>query len=171
MILVGEVVSDIELFNTWLEETADHGHDPHDVCPRCITPLTQATSLYRRDVLEGFAVQGSAEFDDWVRMVAESTRIRVGEAFDRLATALAARGEYQGAIEAVTKWIDLDPLHKPAHRSSMLLHAWAGDRPGAVAAYRRCVAVLDAELGVYHSRRPRSSTKRSSTKTYRRRQA
>ena len=146
--LVGEVVSDIELFNTWLEETAGHGHDPHDVCPRCITPLTQATSLYRGDVLEGFAVQGSAEFDDWVRMVAESTRIRVGEAFDRLATALAASGEYQGAIEAVTKWIDLDPLHEPAHRSSMLLHAWAGDRPGAVAAYRRCVAVLDTELGV-----------------------
>ena len=146
--LVGEVTSDIELFNTWLEETAGHGHDPHDVCPRCVQPLTRATGLYRGDVLEGFAVQGSPEFDDWVRRVAESTRIRVGEAFDRLATALAASGEYQGAIEAVTKWIELDTLHEPAHRSSMLLHAWAGDRPGAVGAYRRCVAVLDAELGV-----------------------
>ena len=146
--LVGAVSSDIELLTRELEATTGHGHDAHDVCARCIPHLTRATGLYRGDFLEGFSVQGSAEFDDWVRSVAESTRMRVGEAFDRLATALAANGEYQAAIDAVTRWIDLDPLHEPAHRSLMLLHAWAGDRPGAIDAYRHCTAVLDTELGV-----------------------
>ena len=148
VVLVGAVTSDVELLTRELEATTEHGHDPRDVCARCIPHLTRATGLYRGDFLEGFSVQGSAEFDDWVRSVAESTRMKVGEAFDRLATALAASGKYQAAIDAVTRWIDLDPLHEPAHRSLMLLHAWAGDRPGAVAAYRRCTAVLDTELGV-----------------------
>jgi DNA-binding SARP family transcriptional activator len=146
--LVGEVSSDIDRFNQEVEETREHGHDPQDVCARCIPPLTRATALYRGDFLQGFAVQASPEFDDWVRSVAESTRIRVGECFNRLSTAHAAKGEYQAAIEAVTKWIELDPLHEPAYRTLMLLHAWAGDRPGAVEAFRRCIAVLDTELGV-----------------------
>src|SRR5262245_25809667 len=146
--LVGKVSSDVARFDHEMEETFGHGHDSHDVCPRCIPPLTNATALYRGDFLEGFSVQASPAFDDWVRSVAESTRIRVGECFDRLATAHAANGDYPAAIEAVTKWIDLDPLHEPAYRSLMLLNAWAGDRPGAVAAYRRCTAVLDTELGV-----------------------
>jgi tetratricopeptide (TPR) repeat protein len=69
-------------------------------------------------------------------------------AFHRLATALAGNGEYPASISAVSKWIELDNLHEPAHRLLMLLHAWAGDRPGAIAAYRSCVAILDKELGV-----------------------
>ena len=110
--------------------------------------FSRATDLYRGEFLEGFSVKASPEFDDWVRSVAESTRIRIGEAFNRLGTALAAAGEYPAAINAVTQWIELDPLHEPAHRFLMLLHAWAGDRPGAIEAYRNCVTILDQELGV-----------------------
>lgn len=146
--LVGEVSSDLDILDEELEATGEHGHDPRDVCDRCIPHLRRATGLYRGDFLEGFSVKASPEFDDWVRSIAESTRIRIGEAFHRLGTALAAEGEYPAAINAVTQWIELDPLHEPAHRFLMLLHAWAGDRPGAMGAYRNCVTVLDLELGV-----------------------
>jgi DNA-binding SARP family transcriptional activator/Flp pilus assembly protein TadD len=146
--LVGEVTSDLEILSRELNATSEHGHDPRDVCDRCIPHLRRATELYRGDFLEGFSVRASPEFDDWVRSVAESTRIRIGEAFHRLGTALAAAGEYPAAITAVTQWIQLDPLHEPAHRFLMLLHAWAGDRPGAIEAYRNCVTILDQELGV-----------------------
>jgi len=146
--LVGEVSSDLDTLGRELEATTEHGHDPRDVCDRCIPHLRRATGLYRGDFLEGFSVKASPEFDDWVRSVAESTRIRIGEAFDRLGTALAASGEYPAAINAVAQWIELDPLHEPAHRFLMLLHAWAGDRPGAIEAYRNCVTILDQELGV-----------------------
>ncbi len=146
--LAGPVDSDIDTFNEELAATAGHGHDRRDVCSRCIPNLRLATDLYRGDFLQGFSVKASPEFEDWVRGVAESTRIKVGEAFNRLGTALAAAGDYPAAISAVTRWIELDPLHEPAHRFLMLLHAWAGDRPGAIEAYRNCVAVFEQELGV-----------------------
>jgi len=146
--LVGEISSDLDILERELEATGEHGHDPRDVCDRCVPHLRLATGLYRGDFLEGFSVKASPEFDDWVRSVAESTRIRIGEAFNRLGTALAAAGEYPAAISAVAQWIELDPLHEPAHRFLMLLHAWAGDRPGAIEAYRNCVTILDQELGV-----------------------
>ena len=93
-------------------------------------------------------MRDAAEFEDWARTVTESLRIQAGVAFQRLAMARAASGEYSGALRAVHSWIELDPLHEPAYRLLMLLNAWDGDRPGAVEAYRRCVGVLDQELGV-----------------------
>ena len=146
--LTGDVTSDLGTLADELEATTRHDHDRRDVCNRCIPRLRRATELYRGEFLDGFSVKASPEFDDWVRSVSESTRLQVGTAFDRLGTALAAAGEYRAAISAVSRWIELDPLHEPAHRFLMLLHAWAGDRPGAIEVYRNCVTAFDEELGV-----------------------
>ena len=146
--LIGGIHSDLDSLYAELEATSGHDHDPHDVCSLCIPHLRRATTIYRGSFLEGFAVRSSPEFEDWVRGMAESIRLRVGDAFHRLATALAANGEYPASISAVNRWIELDNLHEPAHRLLMLLHAWAGDRPGSMAAYRNWVAILDQELGV-----------------------
>jgi DNA-binding SARP family transcriptional activator/Tfp pilus assembly protein PilF len=146
--LIGGIESDLDTLYAELEATSGHDHDPHDVCSLCIPHLRRATTIYRGSFLQGFAVRSSPEFEDWVRGMAESTRLRVGDAFHRLATALAANGEYPASISAVNRWIELDNLHEPAHRLLMMLHAWAGDRPGAMAAYRNWVAILDHELGV-----------------------
>ena len=140
--------SDLDLFNAAIEETTNHDHDSVDVCELCVGPLRAATELYRGDLLGSFAVKDAPDFEDWARPVTESYRLRAGDAFQRLAMALAATGDYTGAIDAATRWIKLDELHEPAHRLLMLLNAWAGDRPGAIQAYRQCVAVLDRELGV-----------------------
>lgn len=140
--------SDIERFDAALEETSTHDHDSSDVCPQCLTPLTTAAKLYRGDFLGAFAVKDAPDFEDWARPVTESYRLKAGDVFSRLAMALAATGDYTAAIEAASRWITLDELHEPAYRQLMLLNAWAGDRPGAIEAYRQCVAVLDRELGV-----------------------
>jgi len=146
--LADHVPSDIRAFASELEATGHHDHESGDVCAACIPHLERATDLYRGDFLEGFSMRDAADFEDWARTVTESFRIQAGVAFQRLAIARAASGNYSGAISAVHRWIDLDPLHEPAYRLLMLLHAWDGDRPGAVEAYRRCIAVLDQELGV-----------------------
>ena len=146
--LGGGVSSDVDSIVVELDATGSHDHGTDEVCSRCIPHLRRATDSYRGEFLQGFSVKSSAEFEDWTRSVAESMRIRIGEVFDRLGTALAANGEYPAAISAITRWIGLDPLHEPAHRLLMLLCAWAGDRPGAIAAYRNCVAIFDQELGV-----------------------
>lgn len=140
--------TDLYRFGAALAATAEHGHEPADVCSKCIRPLSEATVLYRGDFLEGFSVRDAPEFEDWERTVTEGLRLQAGEAFNRLGMALAAAGDYPSAIAAITRWVELDELHEPAHRLLMLLNAWAGDRPGAVEAYRNFVAVLDRELGV-----------------------
>lgn len=92
--LTGAVTSDLGQVNAELEETTTHGHQSQDVCPACVPHLRRATDLYRGDFLEAFSVKASPEFEDWVRSVAESTRLRIGEAFMRLGTALAAEGDF-----------------------------------------------------------------------------
>ena len=146
--LTGEHTSDIADFSAAVAETDTHGHDPVDVCAECVRPLERATSLYRGDFLGAFSVRNAPEFEDWARNVTESFRLKAGEAYRRLAYARASVGDYPAAIGAATRWIALDDLHEPAHRLAMLLNAWAGDRPGAIHAYRECVATLDRELGV-----------------------
>jgi len=146
--LVGDIASDHEIMASEIAATTTHDHSEADVCGLCVPHLRRATDLYRGEFLQGFSIRSSPEFEDWARNIAEATRRRAGEAFNRLGAALASQGEFSTAIAAVNRWINLDPLHEPAHRFVMLLHAWAGDRPGAIESYRRCVAVLDQELGV-----------------------
>jgi DNA-binding SARP family transcriptional activator len=139
---------DVDLFNAAITETREHEHHLEEVCHLCIEPLSIAAHLYRGDFLGSFSVRDAPDFEDWARPVTESYRLKAGDVFQRLAMAFASTGDYTQAIETATNWIDLDELHEPAHRLLMLLHAWAGDRPGAIKAYRACVAVLDRELGV-----------------------
>lgn len=146
--LTGEARSDVAEFTASLTETQGHDHGDADVCNACIPALERAVGLYRGDFMAGFALRGVAEYEDWIRTTAESFRLGCGRALENLASAHAARGDYGRAIAAVNSWIDLDPLREPAYRHLMLLYAWSGDRAGAMAAYRRCVAVLDVELGV-----------------------
>jgi DNA-binding SARP family transcriptional activator/Tfp pilus assembly protein PilF len=140
--------SDIDLFDAAVEETSTHDHSASEVCPLCVTPLRRAAGLYRSEFLGAFAVRDAPDFEDWARSVTETYRLRAGDVFSRLAMAYAAAGGYTAAIDAASRWIKLDELHEPAYRQLMLLNAWAGHRPGAIEAYRHCVAVLDRELGV-----------------------
>ncbi len=127
---------------------SSHDHDRTAVCANCIPQLQAASEVYRGDFLEGFSVRGAPDFEQWARTVAESFRMRAGEAFRRLAMAHAGVGDYEAAIGAAGRWVALDRLHEPAYRHLMLMQAWAGDRPGSIETYRRCVAFLDQELGV-----------------------
>lgn len=143
-----DVATDLAGFRAAMEATTGHEHAPHDVCPECLPHLDRASSLYRGDFLAGFSVRDAPDFDDWARTVAEGLRLELAGALERLAAGRAAVGEYRAAVDAAARWVELDPLHEPAHRNLMLLAAWAGDRPRAIDAYRRCVSVLSEELGV-----------------------
>lgn len=137
---------DVERIRAALGDTHDHG--PDQVCPRCIESLTGAASQVRGPFMEGFFLRGCPDFDDWMVGEAEHQRRAVSSLFERLSTALSGQGRYPEAIEAVRRWLEVDPLLEQAHRMLMLFHAWSGDRSGAVDAYRSWVALLDQELGV-----------------------
>ncbi len=113
-----------------------------------IDALSAAAALHRDELLAGFALRDSVEFDDWQRGVQETVRRERAGALDRLADLLAGEGRFDEAIAAARERLALDSLHEPTHRRLIDLYARAGRRGDALVQYRDCVRELDRELGV-----------------------
>ncbi len=110
--------------------------------------LVGAVAQFHGSLLEGFAVRGAPEFEAWLEGADAALRRELMEALGELAAAMESSGDLPAAVTAVRRWVDLDPLHEPAHQALIRLHAASGDRAGAMAQYRACVGVLARELGV-----------------------
>ncbi len=110
--------------------------------------LTAAVALHRGDLLAGFGLRDSVEFDDWQSASTGALRAELELALDRLVAGLAALGRLDEAIVHARRRLELDPLHEPAHRALIGLYAVSGHRAEALHQYRECVRVLDRELGV-----------------------
>ena len=110
--------------------------------------LAEAAALYRGEFLAGFSLRDSPAFDDWQAAQSDALRAEYAEVLAKLATDADARGDVAAAIGHAKRRLELDPLHEPAHRELMRLHARSGDRSAALRQYHECVRVLDAELGV-----------------------
>ena len=113
-----------------------------------LVDLEEAAGLYRGDLLAGFSVRGSPEFEDWHRTEAERFRRLADDVLARLVHLVAATGNNVSAVELAERRVALDPLNESARRMVMLAEAWAGRRSGAIARYRDAVRVLESELGV-----------------------
>jgi DNA-binding SARP family transcriptional activator len=110
--------------------------------------LAAAVELFRGELLEGFALRDSPEFDAWHVYEADGLQRELGSALGRLVALVSARGDHSRAIGHARRWLELDPLHEPAHRELIRLYALNGDRAAALAQYRDCVRTLSQELGV-----------------------
>jgi DNA-binding SARP family transcriptional activator/predicted ATPase len=110
--------------------------------------LAEAVELFRGELLEGFALRDSPEFDAWHVYEADGLQRELGSALGRLVALVSARGDHARAIGHARRWLELDPLHEPAHRELIRLYALNGDRAAALAQYRDCVRTLSQELGV-----------------------
>jgi DNA-binding SARP family transcriptional activator len=110
--------------------------------------LTEAAALFSGDFLEGFSLRDSAEFDDWQIRESGALQRELASALRRLVELLVAEGEFEQAIPRARRWLELDPLHEPAHRELIRLYAWSGERAAALEQYRTCVRTLSQELGV-----------------------
>ena len=110
--------------------------------------LAEAARLYRGELLSGFGLRDSVPFDDWQSLQEGRLARELGALLDRLADALAARGDLDAALEHARRRLELDPLHEPAHYRLMDLSARAGRRAAALEQYRECVRTLHRELGV-----------------------
>ncbi len=139
---------DIRRFRELLASCDRHGHGPEQACAACAAPLAEAVALHRGDFLDGFALRDAPEFEDWQLAEIDVLRREQAGALQRLVEAQAVQGRWQAAIAGAERWLALDPLHEPAHRQLMRLHAWSGQRSAAMRQYRACVRVLDQELGV-----------------------
>ncbi len=139
---------DVTEFRDNLAQCHKHNHAPDDVCPDCLTPLTQAAAIYRDDFLAGFTLRDSPAFDEWQFFQSEALRRELAGALKKLARLYATQREYETAIRHARRWLALDALHEPAHRELMHLYAASDQRQAALRQYYECVRVLEQELSV-----------------------
>src|SRR5580704_2235903 len=110
--------------------------------------LERAVELYRDDFLSGFVLRGCPDFEEWQSSVAEGLRQELARGLQRLVAACIAEGDLERATAHARRWLQLDPLHEPAHQAIIRLHGWAGQRSAAMRQYRSLVRVLDRDLAV-----------------------
>ena len=110
--------------------------------------LAHGIELCAGSFLEGFALRDSPAFDDWQLGQAGVLDRELASALRRLVEHLIATGDLDRAVPLARRWLELDPLHEPAHRELMRLLSWCGDRGAALEQYRSCVRVMSDELGV-----------------------
>lgn len=147
-LLADDVEVDVLTARERLQSCTTHGHAATEVCAECVEPLSAVAALHRGSFLEGFALRDSAAYDDWQFFTAEECTRELSGALERLTAALVATGRISDAIGAGRRRLALDPLHEPAHRELIQLHAWNGEHSAALRQYRECVRVLERELGV-----------------------
>lgn len=143
-----EAEFDLRRFRAALGRARGHRHESDVACQSCIRALDEAVALDRGEFMSGFALRDSEAFDEWQVAEAESHRRDLAGALERLARSLAAAGVPERALVAGRQWLELDPLHEPAHRLLMELLARTGEPAAAIHQYQDCVRILDRELGV-----------------------
>src|SRR5580658_8971505 len=110
--------------------------------------LERAVELYRDDFLSGFVLRSCPDFEEWQASVAEGLRQSLARGLQRLVAACIDQGDLERATGHARRWLQLDPLHEPAHQAIIRLHGWAGQRSAAMRQYRSLVRVLDRDLAV-----------------------
>ncbi len=143
-----EVEVDLHVFRGLLGHAREHDHGPSTGCDSCDAQLDDALALDRGSFMDGFSLRDSEPFDEWQVAEAEAYRRDAAAALERLARSQLSARHWDRAVLAGRRWLDLDPLHEPAHRLLMSAYSAAGEDAAAVRQYRDCVRVLEAELGV-----------------------
>ena len=84
--------------------------------------LEQAVGLYGDDFLSRFVLRGCPDFEDWQASVADELRQSLARGLQRLVAACIAKGDLERATGYARRWLQLDPLHEPAHQAIIRLH-------------------------------------------------
>jgi adenylate cyclase len=139
---------DVHQFRELLAVASTHDHGDGPLCADCARDLTTAVSLYPADFMAGFGLPNAPAFDDWLFFERESLRQGLAGTLRALISHHSSQGEYEPGISYARRWLALDPLHEPAHRTLMQLYAWSGQQTAALRQYEECVRLLKEELGI-----------------------
>jgi len=118
---------------------AGEGADSADTVQRCVAAAA-APLLHGLDF-------GSDTFDAWLREQRQELERLLARWFAQRSVALQREGHLDAAIDAVERWLRIDPLSEPAHVRLMELQATLGHAAGVEAAFTRCADALRAEFG------------------------
>ncbi len=139
---------DVSAFRQHIAACKTHDHPAMEVCEVCVPLLEQAVTLYKADFMEGFRLPDSSTFDEWQFFLAEELRREQTFALEHLVKWYADHAFYERAISFARRWLALDVLHEPAHRSLMQLYAVSGQKSAALRQYQLCIHTLKEELNI-----------------------
>jgi DNA-binding SARP family transcriptional activator len=135
---------DVELFKAATRAAQATMHDAPGE-PE-LAELTRASDLYRGPLLAGC-------YSDWCLEERAHLEDLYLTLLDRLSTGYERRGALEPAIRWAERLLEVEPAHERSHRRLMHLYYRTDDRTRALRQYRRCVWVLERELGVRPSGR------------------
>jgi DNA-binding SARP family transcriptional activator/predicted ATPase len=139
---------DVAVLATAVDACAAHCPEGTVLCEPCLKRLAEAVQLYRGDLMEGFSLADSPEFEQWILVQREHARRQMVYALSRLAAGNEYSGDYMEGARYARRWTELEPSEERAHRQLMRLYAWSGQRAAALRQYRKCVRILEHDLGV-----------------------
>ncbi|MCL5256310.1 MAG: AAA family ATPase [Chloroflexi bacterium] len=119
------------------------GHE-HRQLP--IERLREAVGLYRGQFLEGFALDDSPAYEEWLYFKREELNVQAMAALRGLTTSHERRGEWKEAESFVRRQLALEPWNEDAHCALMRVLASSGRRSEALAQYEVCRRILAQEL-------------------------
>lgn len=97
----------------------------------------RACGLYAGDFLAEFNTSVSPEFERWAEDERDQLRRTHRRACRELVAALRDRGDFEGAIAAARRWLEIDPYEDEAHHELIELLARSGARAAALAQFDR----------------------------------
>ena len=139
---------DVWEFTAALNQSRHHAHRHATSCVICQGWLETAAALYQRNLLEGFALDDSPAFDEWLAARRELLRMQALTALNRLIAHYEWVGAPEQALTTAQHLLTLEPWQESAHRALMRLLAASGERGAALRQYEQCKALLTAELGI-----------------------
>jgi len=113
-----------------------------------IQSLTGALASYRGDFLEGFFLEDSIDFEEWVLLKRERCQRQVHIILQLLVTYYEKMGAYDQAITYAWRQVEMDPFQESAQRKIMLLLVQTGQRAAALSQYDTLEALLEVEMGM-----------------------
>ena len=108
----------------------------------------QAVGLYRGPFLDGFSLNTSPAFEEWLIVRQQQYHQLAVIALRQLADWHIQRGEYPVAQRYIQRMLELEPWHEEALGLLMELLARDGRRTEALAQYDAYCRLIDRELGV-----------------------
>lgn len=146
--LASEHFLDVAGFEEALSGCQTHQLERNENCQDCIHKLRDAVELYRGPFLEGFSLDDSAAYEEWILTKREQYHIEALTALQQLADYYEWHGSYAVAAGYVHHQLRLEPWKEEAHRQLMRLFAYQGQRAAALQQYLTLESTLEAELGV-----------------------
>ncbi|MCB9006599.1 MAG: tetratricopeptide repeat protein [Ardenticatenaceae bacterium] len=139
---------DVVQFEQGLAGCAQHRSGRSGSCADCMALAATAVSHYKGTFLDGFFLEDSTLFEEWLLGYRQQFQTAALEALDELAQFHERRGEYEQAADFARQQLAIEPWREPAQQQLMQALAHLGERNAALSSYHSFCQMLEEELGV-----------------------